>query len=57
MLLVGGCDFNNLSTSINRVVDDNKDKLIIHYIDQRTTNMIPIICRTFERNPLILGNI
>lgn len=33
MLLVGGCDFNNLSTSINRVVDDNKDKLIIHYID------------------------
>ena len=33
MLLVGGCDFNNLSTSINRVIDDNKDKLIIHYID------------------------
>ena len=33
MLLVGGCDFNNLSTSINRVVDDNKDKLVIHYID------------------------
>lgn len=30
---------------------------IITMLDQRTTNMIPIICRTFERNPLILGNI
>lgn len=29
----------------------------IFFLDQRTTNMIPIICRTFERNPLILGNI
>lgn len=29
----------------------------VYYFDQRTTNMIPRICRTFERNPLILGNI
>lgn len=33
LLFVTGCDFNNLSTSINSVVDDNRDKLVIHYID------------------------
>lgn len=32
-LLISGCDFNDLSTSINNVVDKNVDNLVIHYID------------------------
>ena len=33
LVLLGGCELDNLSTSINSAVDKNKDNLIIHYID------------------------
>jgi len=32
-LLISGCELDNLSTSINSVIDSSKDNLVIHYID------------------------
>lgn len=33
LLFVSGCNASDLSTSINGVLSENKDKLVIHYID------------------------
>lgn len=33
VFLLSGCTLNNLTSSINSTVDNNKDKLIVHYID------------------------